>query len=337
MTVQRLLAVFCSLAAMLNASQIVLAQGQDQEENNTTNRTQLTASADQHRMRVGLALGGGGMRGSAHVGVLKVLLQEGIPIDLIAGTSIGSAVGGFYCAGVPLDKLADQFYHATFIKEFMPMPLTVRILLAPILILPRLFGYHPYDGLYRGEHCRKYADRLIGNPECKIEHLPIPYGAVCTNLVNGKSYCITTGNLSLAMQASTSVPGIKKPVQIGDFLFCDGGLACNLPVSHAKEMGADFVIAVNIDERLKAVPLDKFRVPGSVSRQAIRIELANDDITSCQQADFVIHPETNGISLISRKKRDGRRGIEAGIKAAQEAMPELKRKLAASGIQLATK
>lgn len=333
MTVRRVLAIFCSLAAILSFTRI--ANASDLENNSATTKTQLTAPADKHRVRVGLALGGGGMRGAAHVGVLKVLIEEGVPIDLIAGTSIGSAVGGFYCAGVPIDKLTDQFYHATFMKEFMPIPLSLRIVLAPILFMPRLFGYHPYDGLYKGEHCRKYADRLIGKP-CQIENLPIPYAAICTNLVDGKSYRINTGGLSVAMQASTAVPGIKKPVQIGNCLYCDGGLVCNVPVSHVREMGADFVIAVNIDERLNPVPLDTFRKPGSVSKQALRIDLANTDGPLCQQADCVIHPNTDGISLISRKKKDGRRGIEAGIQAAREAMPELKRKLAAAGIELAT-
>jgi NTE family protein len=317
---------FCGLARCAYGSDMLL-DAAPKTNTSITNR----------KIRVGLALGGGGMRGAAHVGVLKILIKEGIPIDVIVGTSIGSAVGGFYIAGVPLDTLSDQFSRATFIKEFMPMPLSMRIILAPIIFIPRLFGYHPLDGLYKGEHCRKYADKLIGGPQRRIENLPIKYGAVCTNLYDGKSYCIDHGKLSLAMQASTSVPGIKKPVVIGDRLFCDGGLSCNVPVSHARAMGADFVIAVDIDENLNPVPLDYFRVPGSVVKQTIRIELANQDLPSCQQADFVIHPNTDGISLISRKKSDGRRGIEAGIIAAQEAIPELKRKLAAFGVELTAK
>lgn len=339
----RLWIMVCSFVVASSLSQFALANGIDEQTVVTESRTSTTVtdsrpgtSTSGHRVRVGLALGGGGMRGAAHVGVLKVLVEEGVPIDLIVGTSIGSAVGGFYCAGVPIDKLSEQFDRATFMKEFMPMPLTIRLILAPILILPRLVGDRPYDGLYKGEHCRKYADRLTGGPH-NIESLSIPFAAVCSNLVDGKSYRITEGDLSIAMQASTSVPGIKKPVQIGEHLYCDGGLVCNLPVVHAREMGADFVIAVNIDEQIRPVPLDKFRKPGSVSKQALRIELANLDSPSSQQADFVIHPNTNGISLISRKKSDGHRGIEAGIEAAREAMPELKRKLAAAGIQLAAK
>jgi len=298
--------------------------------------TQSTTLSNINRPKVGLALGGGGMRGAAHVGVLKVLIEEGVPIDLIAGTSIGSAVGGFYCAGVPIETLIEQFDRARFMKEFMPIPLSVRIILAPILFIPRLLGDKPYDGLYKGEHCRKYAERLLGK-KWQIEDLPIPYAAICTNLVDGKAYRISKGDLSVAMQASTAVPGIKKPVQIGENLYCDGGLICNLPVSQVKEMGADFIIAVNIDERLNPVPLDTFRKPGSVSNQALRIDLNDSDMANSQLADFVIHPNTDGIFLLSRKKKDGRVGIDAGIKAAREAMPDLKKKLAAAGIPLKNK
>ena len=98
--------------------------------------------------RIGLALGGGGARGAAHVGVMKVLLQEGIPIDVIAGTSIGSVVGGLYAAGVPMDTLAQKFDNSELMKQFMTVPITVRVLVAPIMILPRVFGARPYDGLY---------------------------------------------------------------------------------------------------------------------------------------------------------------------------------------------
>jgi NTE family protein len=160
---------------------------------------------------------------------------------------------------------------------------------------------------------------------------------VCTNVVTGQSEAITHGDLGLALQASSAVPGLRKPVQIGDDLLCDGGLVCNLPVSQVRKMGADFVIAVDIDEHLKPVPLNQFRVPGSMSRQAIRIQLATVDAPELKIADMVIHPNTDRISLISEKKADARRGIEEGIKAAREAMPELKRKLAAIGVELAAK
>jgi NTE family protein len=298
----------------------------------TTTTEKSTTTLKDKKPRIGLALGGGGSRGSAHVGVLKVLLEEGVPIDLIAGTSIGSVVGGFYAAGVPVDELEAQFQNDTFIKEFMPWPLMVRLAFSPIIFTPRLIGYHPYDGLYKGGKFRKYAERLSGHTN--IENLNMPFAAVVTNVVTGATCRITAGDLGTALQASTAVPGLKKPVQIGEQLYCDGGLVCNVPTRHVREMGADFIIAVNIDEYLPEVPLKTFRKAGSMSTQALRIQLATEDDTSCKAADVSLHPDTTGITLISRKKSDAQRGIEAGVKAAREAMPEIKRKLLALGIVL---
>ncbi len=321
------------LSSLVIGSSLMLPVSAETAKSSNSHATKVAvAKSTSKRPRVGLALGGGGSRGSAHVGVLKVLLEEGVPIDVIAGTSIGSVVGGFYAAGVPIGELEDQFVHDTFIKEFMPMPLVLRLALEPIIFLPRIFGYHPYDGLYKGKKFREYADKLSGHT--KIEDLSIPFAAVVTDVVHGDSTRLTKGDLGTALQASTAVPGLKKPVQIGDHLYCDGGLICNLPTRHVREMGADFVIAVNIDEMLPDVPLKTFRKAGSMSTQALRIQLYVSDQALGKEAEIHVHPDTTGITLISRKKSDGERGIEAGVKAAKEAMPEIKKKLAALGVEL---
>lgn len=293
--------------------------------------TTTTTTTIKKKPKIGLALGGGGARGAAHVGVLKVLVEEGIPIDMIAGTSIGSVVGGLYSAGMPIKEIATKFEGSELMKNFMTVPISVRVIAAPALIAPRFLGHHPYDGLYNGVKFRNYANKLAGN-NMEISKLNIPFAAVVTNVVDGESCRITSGDLGTAMQASTAVPGLRKPVQIGDKLFCDGGLICNVPVSHVREMGADFVIAVDIDEPLNPVCISNFRKIGSMSKQALRIQLNNQDVEQCKDADIVIHPDTDGISLISRKKIDGVRGLEAGEKAARAALPELKRKLAEMGV-----
>ncbi len=291
------------------------------------------ASKPQRRPRIGLALGGGGSRGAAHVGVLKVLKEENIPIDMIAGTSIGSVVGGFYAAGVSLDEIGEVFEKKIFTKEFTPKPL-LHIAMEPAVLSLRLLGRKPYDGLYNGVKFRKYANSVTKS--MTIEQLSIPYAAVVTNVVTGESCRLTAGDLGLAMQASTAVPELKQPVQIGEKLFCDGGLINNVPVNHVREMGADFVIAVDIDEKLKDTPLDKFRGLGSMGRQALKIQLSTFDLPNRKNADIFLNPDTTGINLVSFKKGDGRRGIEAGIEAAREAMPEIKRKLAEIGVVTAS-
>jgi NTE family protein len=309
------------------------ASGQDAQVNvsDAPSETSATTSALKNpgRPRIGLALGGGGSRGSAHVGVLKVLKEENIPIDLIAGTSIGSVVGGYYAAGTPVDHIQELFTNGRFTKEFTPMPY-LRVATEPLELAARLVGYKPYDGLYRGWKFRGFVKKQLNN--ATIEQLSIPYGAVVTDVVSGKSCRLMSGDLALAMQASTAVPGLKKPVQIGERLYCDGGLINNVPVNHVREMGADFVIAVDIDETLKEIPLKQFRGLGSMARQALKIQLATFDSPNSKKADVYIHPDTTGIHLVSFNKHDAEAGLQAGIAAARAAMPELKKKLASLGM-----
>lgn len=292
-------------------------------------------SAAVHRPKVGLALGGGGSRGAAHVRVLKVLEKEGIPIDYIAGTSIGSVVGGLYAAGMPLDELEKQFADVNLMHSFMTVPLWVRLAVAPIMVIPRLWE-HPYDGLYKGNKFRKFLENDVPEHSLKnIEDLKIPYSAVATNLVDGQPHRISKGELGYAMQASCAVPGLRKPVEINGNLYCDGGVSSNVPVKMVREMGADIVIAVDIDERMDQVPISTFRKIGSVSERLIKLQLANLDTTECAGADIVIHPNVDGIGLISTRKEDALRGLKAGEEAAEAAIPEIKKKLKAAGVSLA--
>lgn len=329
----RAFSLLCAAGIIFASNTSALAQNTQQSGVQVDVPTGQTKTQSHSRPRIGLALGGGGARGAAHVGVLKVLLEEGVPIDVVAGTSIGSVVGGFYAAGVPIERLSEEFGDSHLMKNFMTVPISVRVMLAPILFAPRLIGFHPYDGLYRGGKFRTYANKLAGD-KSQIDKLSIPYAAVVTDLVSGESCRLSKGDLGTAMQASTAVPGLRKPVEIDGHLFCDGGLINNLPVDHVKDMGADFIIAVNIDETMDDVPLRHFRRAGSVSTRALKIQLYNLDKKPGQIADVLIHPDTSGISLISRKKSDGARGIEAGEQAARAALPELKKKLAALGVEL---
>ncbi len=277
--------------------------------------------------KIGLALGGGGARGAAHAGVLDVLSKEGIKFDYIAGTSIGSIVGGLYAAGVPVSTMQEDFESGEIMKNFMTVSLPVRLLLAPILYTPRLLGAKPYDGLYKGNKFRKYMDKVLPDDKQKIESLQIPYSAVTLNLLDGKPYMIQGGDLGYAMQASSAVPGLRKPVEIGGKLLVDGGVVCNLPVKQCREMGANIVIAVNIDEPFAEDITETFRHPGSVTRRMLKWDLYTIDKPQEDIADIVIHPNTEGVSLITRSKKLATRAFEAGQKAAREALPEIKKKL----------
>src|SRR5690606_16928864 len=137
----------------------------------------LASKADKKKPVVALVLGGGGARGAAHVGVLKVLEREKIPVDMVVGTSIGSIVGGFYCAGIPVETIEEKFRDATLMRKFMTVPLFVRLLVAPVMVLPRIV-VHPYDGLYRGGAFRNFLYDMLPEDEKNIEDLKTPFAAV---------------------------------------------------------------------------------------------------------------------------------------------------------------
>lgn len=273
---------------------------------------------------VALVLGGGGTRGAAHVGVLRVLERENIKPDMVVGTSMGAIVGGFYCAGVSIDQIEARFRDTSLMKHFMTVSIPVRILVAPVMLLPRLF-VHPYDGLYAGGRFRKFLYSLLPDDEKKIEDLKLPFAAIAVNLLDGNVHALTSGSLAHAMQASSAVPSLRKPVEIGDYLFCDGAMIENVPVGEARRLGAEVVIAVNVDEQWETKEKDHFRRIGSVAKRIVGLKLYNMDRILTEKADVTIHPVTTGISLISRNRKDAAKAIESGVKAAEQAIPAIRK------------
>jgi len=282
-------------------------------------------------IKIALVLGGGGTRGASHVGVLKVLEKEKVPFDIVVGTSMGAIVGGFYCAGLKLQKIEEMFLDTSLMRSYMTVPIPVRLVTMPVFLLPRLV-YHPYDGLFYGVRFRRYLNKKLPDDEKRIEDLKKPYAAVAVDLTEGLPHAITKGRLAKAMQASSAVPGLRKPVQIGNDLFIDGGVLENIPVEQALELGADIVIAVNCDERLNTVPINSFRKMGSVSRRIITLQLDKMDGPHADKACITIHPDVDGIGLLSTKKQDAIRAIEAGEEAARQALPQIRQCLQDAGV-----
>ncbi len=285
--------------------------------------------------RVGLALGGGGTRGAAHVGVLKVLVEAGVPIDCIAGTSIGAIVGGMYAAGVPLPELEKQFRNNRIMKAFMAPSPAVRVVTAPLHVVPYVFGKKHFDGIYKGGLLSKFLAKELPDDRKNIQDLSIPFCAVALNLVDGHVYALTKGDLILAMQASSAVPVLRRPVRIGDDLFVDGAVIQNLPVDEARRaLGAHFVIAVDVDERFKKESVESFLKLGSVAKRLITLELARRDFRALTTADIVIHPNVDGIGLLSTKNQDAANAMAAGESAARAALPTIIEALQKRGIRL---
>ncbi len=181
--------------------------------------------------KVGLVLGSGGAKGVAHVAVIDYLNNMGIPIDMIAGSSIGAVVGALYCSGVLKKFKEDLLRRGT--REMYS-------LVDPVF---------PRAGLIHGKRFMDFLGEYIP-PDTNIEDLPIPLGIVATDYNNGKAVVFRSGNLLEAVRASMSIPGVFVPVRYRSTFLLDGGVSCPLPVNVAKQMGAGLTVAVNLHPRL---------------------------------------------------------------------------------------
>lgn len=261
------------------------------------------------RPKIGLALSGGGARGGAHVGVLKALEELNIPIDYIAGTSMGSIVGGFYAAGYSADEIEDLMLAVDWSAAFTDKParrdqtMRKKELDAEFLI-PHRVGFNRGRvqlplGVIEGQHLDQIFHRILIPVQDinEFDHLPVPFRAVATDLVTGEEVVLSSGSLPDALRASMSVPGVFAPVRLNGRMLVDGGMANNLPVSVVREMGADIVIAVDIsspllkEEQLKSVlsvteQLTNFLTRSNTERQ----------ITLLGQHDILLVPDLEGFS-----------------------------------------
>lgn len=177
-----------------------------------------------HRVRIGLALGGGVVRGIAHMGVISVLDEKGIPIDFVAGSSVGALVGGLYCAGV---NMGDAHQLALSLNWFK---------LANIA--------WPRRGLLSFSKMEDWLVDTIG--DCEIEALQKPFAAVTTDLDTGEKIVINSGKLAPAIRASCSIPGLVIPKDLNGRQLGDGSLVDSVPVSVVREMGAQYIIGIDI-------------------------------------------------------------------------------------------
>ena len=187
--------------------------------------------------KTGLALSGGGARGLAHIGVLKILEQEKVPIHCLTGTSAGGLVGAIYAAGHSPEEIESEVLDLTAPRQLVTLVDRVR----------------PRRGLLKGPKVMEYLDHWLG--DLTFEQLDIPFAVATVDLNAGKSVIIKEGRLVDAVRATIAFPGVFAPVRQGDQLLVDGGLLDNLPTGAARSLGADVVIAVDVatDERTMAL------------------------------------------------------------------------------------
>lgn len=252
--------------------------------------------------RVGLALSGGIARGPAHLGVIAVLEREGIPIDVVAGVSAGSLAGALYCAGLRLERLQAYLTDVTW-------PLLARP------VWPR-YGFVTFDPL------EAWIRRLIGNVTFADLERPLAVGV--TDLETGEAVTLCEGDVARAVHASCAVPGFVAPVEINGRWYGDGGAANNLPAMTARQLGADYVIGVD----LFLSPLRAQRNPLGAALWAVE-NFVRRSGGGLQGADCLIAPVMPGRSYFSFSDRAKRMTLTLGMRAAAAKIPEIRAALCA--------
>lgn len=295
----------------------------------------LSASTESERPRIGLVLSGGGARGAAHIGVLEVLEELRIPVDIIVGTSMGSLVGGGYAAGLSARELQERVTSVNWDSLFDDDP--------PRRTWPTRrkdattnptwnFSLGVRDGqislpkgAISGQKVQLFFNDLVKGVETvqDFDALPIPFRAVATDLENGEMKVFERGPLPVAMRASMSVPGLFAPMEWEDHLYVDGGLVRNLPIDVARSMGADIIIAVNLGSGY--LPREQLDSILGVTGQMIAILTEQNVQVSLQQIDprrdVLIVPDLGDIG--SGQFARAAEAIATGEAAARAAAPQL--------------
>jgi NTE family protein len=253
-------------------------------------------------LKIGLALGGGAAKGFAHIGVIKMLEASGIHPAVVAGTSAGSVVGALYASGMDAFALQQTAFGLDEAK--------IRDV--------RLFS----GGLVQGQALQDYVNQLLHKQP--IEQLKMPFAAVATELETGTRTVFVRGNTGRAVRASSSIPGVFEPVEIHGKHYVDGGLVSPIPVDAARQLGADFVIAVDIS----AAP-DGSNPQGMMNIVGQSIDIMGRRLAAQEsaRADVVIRPDLRGIGPTAFEQKN--QAILEGEKAALAAIPAIRAKLAA--------
>lgn len=295
------------------------------------NGIDLLAQQPQSRPKIGLVLSGGAAKGLAHIGVLKVLEEAGIPIDMVAGTSMGSIVGGLYALGYSADSLEkialSQNWASLLLDEISRNNYSndekdefdKYMISFPVKNLrPRLPG-----GLKTGQNISLFLNRLT-LPAFNISdfsQLPRPFLCIAADIVTGEEVVLTKGNLAQALRASMAIPSVFTPVKIDNHLLVDGGIVNNFPADHLKEMGADIIIGVNLGFRLH--PENELNSLSSILEQSVFFRAAERNKQNQKLVDILIQPDVYK-NFTAASFNEAARLIAEGERAARAVWPQLK-------------
>ena len=251
------------------------------------------------RKKVALVLSGGGALGFAHIGVIKVLQEYNIPIDIVVGTSMGSLVGASFCAGLSVEEMTE---FACKFKTINMVDINFDV-----------------SGLFSGKGVMKEINKFL--PEKNIESLDRAFACVATDLFSEKEIVFKMGPVRDAVRASISIPGIFVPVQTEDMLLVDGGLLNNMPEDVAMEMGADVIISVDVLNKFR---LDK-KPKNMIEALIYSLAVSTKEIQSLksQHADVILKPDMKDLSQLTFAKDKTLLAIERGENEAEAHIKEI--------------
>jgi NTE family protein len=324
-----------AVSCLLTATFVLPAAAQTVGDSNPILNSEIRLlSPTPARPKVVLVLSGGGARGAAHIGVLKVLEDLHVPVDAIVGTSMGSIVGGLYASGWSTQEIEQKVetidWGAVFVDKLPRRYRTYRRKQDDVYLIPikmRFKNWKPYlpPSVVGGQSLELLMQGLEiqATGETDFSKFPIPYKAVAADLSNGTPFVIDHGSLATAMRASMSVPGVFPPVEIDGKPLCDGGIAANFPIRVARSLGDVTIIGVDITS-----PLSPSKARGNLLQRLDQVTSLMtalnkiDDVAASLPRDVLMTPELGDISFSDFKR--AKEAVIAGEKAARSVEDRLK-------------
>lgn len=308
-------------------------------------QAQTKTNIEPPRLKVGVVLGGGGAKGAAHIGVLKYMEEMGIPVDYVAGTSMGSILGGLYALGYTPNQLTQLIggmdwsayignkIDRTTMSNEMRLRQSTMILNVPFS-LASLFDRNskvsfisqlPSAYVNNSSLINLFNDLCVGyQEEMDFNDLPIPFACVATDMISGKEVVFRSGSVPTAMRASMAIPGVFSPVEIGDMVLVDGGLVNNFPADVLKKMGADIIIGIEITSNKDVTADDLKSLPQVFGRLVTNSTSAKREENRAL-CDIYIVPDVSGYGMLSFSPQAIDTLVERGYKKAAEFHEQLMR------------
>ena len=288
------------------------------------------------RPKVGLVLSGGGAKGAAHIGVIKYLEEAGIPIDYIAGTSMGSIVGGLYALGYSSDEILDIISSVDWdrlisnevdrreISFSQKHEKSSRVLTVPFStttsqedLQSRSFRNSLPKGLVSGDNIINLFNSLsVGYSNSQtFSELPIPFICMATNMLSGEVDILDNGEFTKSLRASMAIPVLFDPIKMNNTLYVDGGLTCNFPAEQCKAMGADYIIGVSMSPGLEENADKLTSILSQV--QQLKVIITDKDVSQYdEQCDIFISPDLKGVGMLSFDAESVAKVTQSGYEAA---------------------